>query len=164
MNQPLNASSLAAMRVNRKVPPLPVLISFVGKLDFTNLTLIADVSEQHNWRTVMGLEVEVFAARRIAFADIVRQLAAIAAVVPKRMVLTFVEGPRIECGESRRIYDDAGDFDLFDWFPMAVGLNAYGPAQIVEKQLWKAIADGDIPTPYDRAVTLVGEILKEKNQ
>lgn len=164
MNAPLNASSLIAMREVRRVPELPVLVSLVGPLDFTNLTLHADAGETMDWHCLQALQVEVFASVDVPFAKVIRTLVDIAAVVPDRMVLAFTEGLRVECGESRRIYDDAGEFELFDWFPMAVGPNAYVSSQIIEKKLWKAIASQEIPTPFDRARELVGEIIKERNQ
>jgi hypothetical protein len=168
MNQPRNASSLIAMRMSGDVPELPILASFVGPLNrFNNLALIAGKpADDYDWRALRGLEVEVIATQQVPFAHLVRHLAAIAAVVPKRMVLTFVEGPCIECGESRTVCDEHGDFMLFDWFPIAIAIipTGYVGAQIVTRKLWAAIARGDIPTPFDRAMDLVVEIAKEKQQ
>lgn len=164
MNQPRNSAQLAVMRRDRKVPALPVLISFVGPLEFSNVTLSASADGIYNWRIIAGLDVEIFVSKSVAMSDVIRHLAAIAAAVPKRMVVTYVEGPRVECGEYRIVRDEQGDFWLFDWFPMAVGPNAYSAGRVIEQQLWKAMASGDIPTPFDRARELVGEVLKEKNQ
>ena len=152
------------MRESRRIPALPVLVSFVGPLDFNNVTLTADADGAYDWHVIAGLQVEVFVSQSIAMSDVIRQLSTIAAAVPDRIILTFVEGPRIECGERRTVRDEKGDFGLFDWFPMSIGPTGYAGARIIEKQLWKAIANGDIPTPFDRARELVGEIIKEKQQ
>jgi hypothetical protein len=159
-----NASSLADLRSDGMAPELPILVSFIGPLNgFTNTVLAGDPAASHDWRPIMGLDVEVFASSRIAFPRIVQQLAGIAAAVPKRLLLTFDEGPRVDCGERRIVRDGAGDFWLFDWLPMAIGPVAYAGGRVVARRLWDAIASGDIPTPFDRAAELVVEIATERH-
>ena len=161
---PRNAEQLIAMRKAKGVPELPVLVSFDGLLDFSNLTLIAKPAESYDWRCLADLEIEVFVSQSTSFAEVIAQLAAIAAVVPKRMILTFLEGPRIDCGERRMVRDEAGDFWLFDWFPMAIGPFSYAGASALTRRIWAAIAKGDIPTPFDRAAELVVQIAKERHE
>lgn len=150
------------MRIARQVPELPVLISFVGPIGFDNVTLIGDPESQQDWHVVAGLDVEVFVSKAMSFASIVRALCLIASAVPKRIVLTFREGPRVECGEMRTVAHEDGDFALFDWFPIAIGPMAYPAGQVVARQLLAAIADGEIPTPFDRAMDLVVAAAAEK--
>lgn len=161
---PRNCDQLVAMRKARNVPDLPILVSMVGPLEFNNLTLLADASKDYDWRALAGLEVEVFTAQRVPMHHLVRVLAAIAAVVPSRIILSFSEGPRVDCGESRRVFHPDGDFELFDWLPMAIGTSAWEPSKSIVQALWKAIERGDIPLPYDRAMDLVEQIAKENQQ
>jgi hypothetical protein len=164
VNLPKNGQSLVDLRMRGTVPELPVLVSLAGALDFNNVTLQADAGAGYDWRIVAGLEVEVFTSVSVNFQKVLRTLVDIAAAVPSRMVLTFSEGAQVGCGESRVVHHADGDFALFDWFPMAVGPKGYVAGSVVEKQLWKAIADGRIPMPFDKAREVVGEILKEKQQ
>jgi hypothetical protein len=159
---PLNAQSLIELRANRRVPELPVLVSLVGKLDFTNLTLYAEAGMSYDWRAVAALEVEVFASLAVPFPKLLRTLADLAAAVPKRMILTFAEGACVDCGEMRTVTD----FALFDWFPMVVTprraapaehIRAWNDGQVISDRLWKALGD-TLPIPYDRAMDLVVEI------
>jgi hypothetical protein len=161
---PRNCEQLVAMRKARNVPGLPILVSLVGPLDFNNLTLLADASKDYDWRALTGLEVEVFTAQRVPMHHLIRVLAAIAAVVPSRIILAFNEGPRVDCGESRVVFHPDGDFKIFDWLPMAIGTSAWAPSKSIVRALWKAVASGDIPTPYDQAMTLVEQIAKENRQ
>jgi len=159
---PLNAQSLVDLRMRGVVPELPVLLSFVGPLnDFTNVTLIADAARSYEWRCIQGLEVEVFVSRSVLMGDVLRQLADIAAAVPDRMVLTFVEGPRIDCGEMRVVPHPEGDFGLFDWFPMAVGPKWYAEGAKVAKRLWQELGHA-LPIPFDRAFGLLLQIANER--
>lgn len=162
---PLNAKSLVDMRKNHCVPELPVLISLIGALDFTNLTLHAEAGVAFDWRAVSVLEVEVFASFDSPWPKLLRTLADIAAVVPKRMVLTFTEGARVECGEMRTVTD----FAVFDWFPMAVTpmraapaehIRAWNDGQAVARKLWQALGE-TLPIPYDKAMDLVLQIAAE---
>lgn len=161
MKIPLNASRLIALRKRREVPELPVLVSFAGSLEFTNTTLLAVASEDYDWRCLTGLEVEVFVSNDTAFAAVLRHLAAIAAVVPSRMILTFIEGPRVECGEWRVVPHPDGDFMLFDWFPIGVGPRFYGDAQAVVRKLVRELGKA-LPIPFDRATDLLFEIARER--
>lgn len=167
---PRNAESLVAMRTSEKptVPELPVLISLVGSLGFNNLTLYANAGNAYDWHPIAGLEVEVFASAATPFSDLLSLLAAIAAAVPKRMVLTFIDGPRIDCGEMRTITD----FAVFDWFPMTITpinaapsehIGAWNSGRIIEQKLWKALGK-ELPIPYEKAMDLVVLIAKENQQ
>jgi hypothetical protein len=162
---PLNAKGLLDMRANHRVPELPVLISLTGQLDFTNHTLHAEAGVSYDWRAIAALEVEVFASFAVPWPRLLRTLGEIAAVVPKRMVLTFAEGACIDCGEMRTVTD----FALFDWFPMVVTPTRAAPAdharawndgQAVARKLWQALGD-TLPIPYDKAMDLVVEIAAE---
>lgn len=167
---PSNANSLIAMRTGDKpsVPELPVLISFVGPLEFNNLTLLATAGGKYDWHCIGGLEVEVFVSQQMPFSAVLKQLADIAAGVPKTMVLTFTEGPRVHCGEMRTVTD----FALFDWFPMVVTperaapdnhIRAWTEGKVIEKQLWDEIGRA-LPIPYEKAMELVVEIARENQQ
>jgi hypothetical protein len=166
---PRNCEQLVSMREARRVPELPVLISFVGPLDeFTNLKLIANASEKYDWHCIAALEVEVFVSMGTPFSAILSQLAAIAAAVPKTMVLTFAEGPRIHCGEMRTLTD----FALFDWFPMTVTperaapdnhIRAWTEGRVIEKKLWHELGRA-LPIPYEKAADLVVQVARENQQ
>lgn len=162
---PLNAQSLLELRQHGRIPELPVLVSLVGKLEFTNLTLHAEAGVTYDWRAIAALEIEVFVSLEVPFAKLLRTLADLAAAVPKRMVLTFAEGACIECGEMRTVTD----FALFDWFPLAISprraaaaghIRAWNDGQTISRKLWQALGD-TLPIPYDRAMDLVVEIAAE---
>jgi len=157
---PRNAAALIEMRMKGVVPDLPVLVSFVGALpEFTNVVLQANAGESFDWRPVAGLNIEVFASSSTPFADLLRSLGAIAAVVPQSMVLTFREGPRVHCGEWRQITD----FRLFDWFPMGIGPNCYLEGAMIAKRICGELGKS-IPIPYDEACDLVVKIALENAQ
>lgn len=167
---PRNADSLIAMRTAEKpsVPALPILISLVGPLDFNNLTLYADVNKTYDWHLIAALEVEVFASAATPFRKLLNVLAGIAAAVPKHMVLTFVDGPRIDCGEMRTVTD----FAVFDWFPMTITPDCAAPARhirawdegrVIEKKLWHELGRA-LPIPYEKAMDLVVQIARENQQ
>jgi hypothetical protein len=153
-----NASGLAELRMGGFKPALPVLVSFVGDLPHTNTILHAEAGTRYDWRCLAGLDVEVFVDRSIAFPAVVEALADIAACVPAHMVLTYTEGPRIECGEWRRI----DDFALFDWLPMALGPTSYGEASLVRKRLTAELGKA-IPLPYEQALPLFLQAQQEAN-
>lgn len=154
---PRNAGVLVDMRKGKSVPELPVLISFVGALPaYTNVTLQADAGEPYDWRLVRGLNLEVFASSQTPFAELLRSLADIAAVVPQSMVLSFVEGPRIHCGEWRQITD----FRLFDWFPMAIGPSSYLEGAMIARRIFGELGKS-IPIPYDEACELFVQVAQE---
>lgn len=97
--------------------------------------------------------------------EILHTLVGIAAVVPRSLVLTFREGPRVHCGESKIV--PGQDFALFDWFPMAIGVMEsaadgahYAAARKIEQYLWREIGRS-IPIPYDDACGLVTQIASE---
>lgn len=159
---PRNGQSLLDLRLRRVVPELPVLVSLVGDLDFTNVTLYADAGDPYDWRALTGLDIEVFTSLDVPFPKLVRTLADIAAVVPKRMILTYLEGARIECGERKIVPHDEGDFWLFDWFPISIGPDGYRDAQKVEKRLWAELGKS-IPIPFDEAFDLVVQIAVERH-
>lgn len=156
---PRNAASLIAMRRARNVPEHPVLVSLIGNLRHANLTLHADAGKPYDWRCIAGLNVEVFASSKVKFSDLLATLAALAAAVPRHMVLTFVEGPRVECGEMRTVTD----FALFDWFPIAIGPTAYAEGTKLAKALWSELGHA-LPIPYDEAIPLVIEIARSQQK
>lgn len=155
-------------REEATVPELPVLISFVGPLEYSNLTLLASAAGSFDWHCIAGLEVEVFVSKQLPFPAVLKQLADIAAAVPKVMVLTFTEGPRVHCGEMRTVTD----FAVFDWFPMVVTperaapethIRAWTEGKVIEKKLWDEIGRA-LPIPYEKAMGLVVEIARENQQ
>lgn len=156
---PRNAQSLLDLRMSGDAPADPVLVSLVGSLRHANLTLYADAGAAHDWRCIAALDVEVFASTSVPFADLLRTLADLAAAVPRHMVLTFVEGPRVECGEMRTLQD----FALFDWFPIAIGPSAWDEGTVIARRLLDALGK-ELPIPYDHAVRLVGEVMQEGQQ
>jgi hypothetical protein len=162
---PRNADALVAMRKAGDIPDLPVLISLVGSLEFSNLTLYANPGAKYDWHLIQALEVEVFVSAAIPFSKVLALLADIAAAVPDRMILTFTDGPRVDCGEKRRVTD----FEVFDWFPMVVTpvraapadhIRAWKDGKVIERKLWKALGKA-LPIPYDKAMDLVVKIAKE---
>lgn len=157
---PKCGNALIAMRKQCKIPELPVLISFVDELEFTNMTLFADSGKSYDWRCVSALEVELFVSVDTPFADVLRQLAAIAAVMPSRMILTYIEGPRIECGESRTVPHADGDFMLFDWFPIAIAPICWDEARKISQRLFSELGKA-LPIPYDEAHNLILQMAKE---
>ncbi|WP_233854058.1 histidine ammonia-lyase [Paraburkholderia sp. HD33-4] len=165
MNLPLNAQSLIDFRLNGRIPELPVLVSLVGKLDFTNVVLYAEAGKPYDWRAVAALEVELFVSLEVPWSKLLRTLADIAAVVPKRMILTFTEGACVDCGEMRTVMD----FALFDWFPMVVTprraeptehIRAWNDGQAIARKLWQAVGD-TLPNLYDRAMDLALQVAAE---
>jgi len=154
------------MRSAGEVPELPVLISLVGTLDFNNVTLYADAGAKYDWHLIAALEVEVFASASTPFRKLLSLLAAVAAGVPKHMVLTFGEGPRIDCGEMRTVTD----FALFDWFPMVVmpvnvtpaqHIKAWNDGKAIERKLWHELGRA-LPIPYEKASDLALQIAQER--
>jgi hypothetical protein len=142
-----------------------VLISLVGTLEFDNVTLYADAGAAYDWHLIAALEVEVFASASTPFRKLLATLAGIAAGVPKHMVLTFAEGPRIDCGEMRTVTD----FAVFDWFPMGIMPTGLAPAEhirlwneekVIEKKLWHELGRA-LPIPYDKAMDLMVQIAWE---
>ncbi|WP_236871924.1 histidine ammonia-lyase [Burkholderia pseudomultivorans] len=156
---PANSEALVAMRRRRQAPADSVLVSFVGSLEFSNLTLHASTHERYDWRPIAALDVEAFASASIAFPALLRSLVDMAAVVPRRMVLTFREGPRVELGEWRRITD----FRVFDWCPMALGGPCWDDARALALRIFGELGKS-IPTPYDEACTLVIKAAQEAQQ
>jgi hypothetical protein len=153
-----NASGLAELRMGGFKPDLPVLVSYVGDLLHTNTILHAKAGDRYDWRCLAGLDVEVMVNRSVPFPSVLEALADIAACVPAHMVLTYTEGPRIECGEWRRI----DDFALFDWLPIVLGPTSYGEASLIRRKLWDALGDA-IPAPYEQALPLFLQTKKEAN-
>ncbi|CAM2142632.1 Histidine ammonia-lyase [Pararobbsia alpina] len=143
---PQNAEPLVAMRQRGEKPEAMVLVSLVGKLDFPNLTLIARSSQAYDWRVLTGLDVEVFASHAVPFDEVLRTLAAIAAVVPASMVLTFPGHARVHCGDWAQI----SDFRLFDWFPIPVDVMRYRNGSKLSALLWGELGKA-LPIPYVEA-------------
>lgn len=157
LRYPRNAAQLIAMRKSGHVPALPVLVTLAGSLSWANVTLLATVGERYDWRPISALDIEVFASASTGFHDLLAMLADVAAAVPKTMVLTFVEGPRIHCGEMRALMD----FALFDWLPTSLGPGHYAEARKIEKRIWAELGRS-IPTPFDEACELVGQVIHER--
>lgn len=161
LRYPRNSAELVALRKGREVPALPVLVSLVGPLSWSNVTLQAIAGEPYDWRLLLDLNVEVFVDSNTPFVDLLRTLSAIAAAVPRTMVLAFLEGPRVHCGEMRTV--PGQDFALFDWFPMAIGPSDYLAASKIEKSLWAEMGRS-IPIPFDDACELVVQVVTEQAQ
>lgn len=159
LRYPRNSAELVAMRRRREVPALPVLVTLAGPLSWSNVTLSAVAGERYDWRPLAALDVEVFASHDVPFRDLLATLADIAAVVPKSLVLAFLEGPRVHCGDWRQITD----FRLFDWFPMAVGPTHYADATVLARRLFAELGKA-IPIPYDEACGLVVQLAHENAQ
>lgn len=157
LRYPRNSGQLVALRRNREIPALPVLVTLTGALSWSNLTLSATAGQRYDWRPVMALDIEVFTSADVPFGDLLATLADIAAVVPKTMVLAFLEGPRVHCGEMRSLMD----FSLFDWLPMAIGPSHYADARKIEKRLWAELGRG-IPIPFDEACDVVEQVIHER--
>jgi hypothetical protein len=162
---PRNADGLIAMREAREIPALPVLVSLIGPLEFNNVTLQASAGVKYDWHLIAALELEVFASAATPFRKLLETLADIAAAVPKHMVLTFIEGPRIDCGDMRTVTD----FAVFDWFPMVVmpigaapanHIKAWDDGKAIEKKLWHELGRA-LPIPYEKAMDLVVQIAQE---
>lgn len=160
--RPFGVDGLIDLRKSGMVPEHPVLISLVGKLPYANLILQAKAGERYDWHAIAALDVEVIAATSVPFSALLAMLADIARAVPKRMVLTFTEGPRVECGEMRTLRD----FALFDWFPIAIAppltasaLSWAGSTKLA-RSLWDELGKR-LPIPYDEAVPLVLQVTQE---
>lgn len=159
---PYGSASLIAMRKGGRAPALPVLVSLVGSLEFDNVTLQAKAGERYDWRLVAALDIELFASTQVPFAALLQTLGDIAYAVPRSMVLTFVEGPRVECGEMRALRD----FALFDWFPIAIAprlaenVSAWSGSTKLARSLWAELGNR-LPIPYDEAVPLVLQVNQE---
>jgi len=161
LRYPRNSAQLVAMRRRGEAPALPVLVTLAGPLSWSNVTLSAIAGERYDWRPIAALDVEVFASREVPFHDLLATLADIAAVVPRTMVLAFVEGPRVHCGEMHAV--PGQDFALFDWFPMAIGPSDYLAASKIEKSLWAEMGRS-IPISFDEACDLVVQVVTEQAQ
>lgn len=155
--RPFGVDGLIDLRTSGMVPEHPVLVSLVGKLPYTNLTLLAKAGERYDWHAIAALEVELIASTQVPFSALLATLADIARAVPKRMVLTFTEGPRIECGEMRTLRD----FALFDWFPMAIAPICWPQSRHLAKRLWEALGN-ELPIPYDEAAELIPQVALEE--
>jgi len=145
-----NVEGLIELRQHGLQPELTVLISLIGPLRYENVTLLADPSKSYDWRAIGGLDLEVITSTKVPFARMVRTLVDVAAGVPRRMVLTFGEGPRVECGEWRQVTD----FKVFDWCPMAIGGPSWDSSVTLAKTLFGQIGKS-IPEPYEEAMALV---------
>jgi hypothetical protein len=150
---PINGQRLLDMRKRKERPEGVTLISFVGFLPYSNFQLCGNPTEAFDWTPIAGLEVEVMVSHAVPFSAVLRQLGAIAAAAPDHIVLSYVEGPRVECGQARyslqTVNPNTGRM-LFDWFPMAVGVPYYADALKLEKRLWRELGD-TLPIPFDAA-------------
>lgn len=155
--RPFGVDGLIDLRTRGMAPKLPVLVSLVGKLPYTNLTLLAKSGARYDWHAIAALEIEVVTSTRVPFSALLATLADIARAVPKRMILSFAEGPRVECGEMRVLQD----FALFDWFPMALAPVCWPEASKLAQRLWHALGN-ELPIPYDEAVPLILQVAQEE--
>ncbi|KVO84034.1 histidine ammonia-lyase [Burkholderia ubonensis] len=156
---PINGDVLANMRKGGAIPRAAVLVSLVGPLRYSNVTLLADPSECYDWRIVGGLDIEVITSVRVPLSQLLTALAEIAAGVPARMVLTYREGLSVECGEWRQVTD----FKVFDWFPMPLAHAAWGESRKLAHRLLAAVGK-ELPIPYDEALNLVIQLAEEGKQ
>lgn len=150
---PKNAEALLSMRKSGVKPELPVLISLIGPLDFNNLVLRADANLEYDWTLIAGLDVDLMVDSSVAFGRVVATLAALAAAVPRQMVLSYREGAQVDCGQWRL----AGEQTYFDWFPIAlsprrasptVHVRSYLEGKKLERALWAEMGKG-LPLAWD---------------
>lgn len=157
---PVNGQTLLDMRRRKQKPEGVTLVSFVGfQRELRNFQVCAEIDDLYDWTPLAGLEIEVLVSASIPFASVLRQLNSIAAAAPGHMDLGFIEGPRIECGQSRyslhSINPNTGRM-LFDWFPMAltesrVGADdAFRDAVKITKRLWDELGNS-LSIPFDEA-------------
>jgi hypothetical protein len=161
---PRNGENLLNMRREGNKPEGVTLVSFVGSLPHSNFTVYAEPGDACDWTPLAGLEIEVLVNASMPMPTVLRQLSAIASAAPEHMVLTYVEGPRIDCGQARyslQAFNPNTGRMLFDWFPMAIGPSHLADASKIEKRLWRAL-DNEIPIPFDASEKrLVNRMNKE---
>lgn len=148
---PRNGENLLVMRREGNKPEGVTLVSFVGSLPHSNFTVYAEPDHVCDWKPLAGLEVDVIVNGVIPMTTVMRQLSAIASSAPEHMVLSFLEGPRVDCGQARyslQAFNPNTGGMLFDWFPMAIGPLHFADALKIEKRLWRAL-DNEIPIPFD---------------
>jgi hypothetical protein len=153
---PPGADRLVAMRRRGKVPEDLVLVSLIGRLDYPNLTILAKPQGGYDWRSLTGLDVEVFSSMDVALGPLTTVLSGIAAVVPKSMVLTFPGAARVHCGDWAQV----SDFKLFDWVPMGLDMHTYRGSKTLATRLWAELGVR-IPIPYTRAAEAFLEVARE---
>ncbi|MDR5743280.1 histidine ammonia-lyase [Caballeronia sp. LZ029] len=150
---PINGQRLLDMRRRKQRPAGVTLISFVGWLPYSNFQLSANPTDSVDWTPIAGLEIDVMVSRAMPFSAVVRQLGAIALAAPDHMVLSYVEGPRVDCGQARyslQTFNPNTGRMLFDWFPMAVGVPHIADAIKLERRLWHELGRS-LPIPFDDA-------------
>lgn len=162
---PINGQTLLDLRRRKLRPEGVLLISLIGFLNqHSNFQLCADPDDTYDWTPVAGMDIEVMANKGIPMATVLRQLAGIAAATPAHMVLTFVEGPRIECGQWRyklQSHNPNVGRMAFEWFPMAVGPAHLADAFKIEKRMWSEIG-GALSNSFDNAeMRVVAQMQKE---
>jgi hypothetical protein len=159
---PVNGQTLLDLRRRKLRPEGVTLVSFIGFLSqHSNFQVCGDPDDTYDWSPLAGLEVEVMASKNIPMVTVLRQLACIAVATPAHMVLTFVEGPRIECGRSRVSlisYNPNVRRMGFDWFPMAVGPSHLEDALKIEKRMWDEFETNPFDTNEKR---VVAKMIKE---
>lgn len=150
---PKNAEALLSLRKNGVKPELPVLVSLIGPVEFNNVVLQADANLDYDWTLIAGLDVDLMTDQSVSFGRVLATLAALAASVPRQMVLSYREGAQVDCGQWRL----AGEQTYFDWFPMAVSprratpakhVRSYLDGQKVERALWAEMGKR-LPIPWD---------------
>lgn len=162
---PINGQTLMDIRRRKSRPDGVTLVSFIGFLNqHSNFQLCADPEDAYDWTPVAGLDLEVMASSRVPMVAILRQLGAIASATPAHMVLTFVEGPRIECGQWRyklQSHNPNVGRMAFEWFPMAVGPAYLADAFKLEKRMWSEIG-GALSNSFGNAeMRVVAQMQKE---
>lgn len=85
-----NAQQIVDLRKQGKKPSSWVLVSFIGKVphDDNGFDVFANADTRYDWRWVIGLDVIVFARKRLAVAE---QLRAISNERPKSLSLWDVD-------------------------------------------------------------------------
>ncbi len=150
---PRNGDALLRMRREGMRPEGVTLISLVGSLPHSNFTLYADPNPTTptDWTLIAGLEVDLVVDASVPFQTVLRHLTAIAAATPGHLVLSYREGPQIDCGQAR-LTPQSGNQMVFDWFPMAVGPSHLSAASKVAKRIWSEIGSS-LPDRFISALT-----------
>jgi hypothetical protein len=161
---PRNGDALLRMRREGMRPEGMTLISLIGDLPYTNFMLYADPASAIDWTPVAGLDVDLIVDTSISFATVLRQLANIAAATPEYLILSYREGPRIECGRARYVLEtfnpNTGRM-LFDWFPVAVGAARHDVSRKIEQRLWSELGDR-LPAPFDAALARISKNMERE--
>ncbi|WP_429497286.1 hypothetical protein ACQUFY_12040 [Robbsia andropogonis] len=152
MRPPRNGDVLLAARRRGEKPSGAVIVSLVGQLPDRNFTLYVDATspERFDWKSILGLDIEIVTNLRYPFSNLLGMLADMTEAVPASMLLRYTEGPQIALGKAHWLPEamDGKFYRLFDWWPFA--LTPGRAALKVEKALWRhvgtALPDYYLPT------------------